>query len=113
MTGQVRMYYVAARPGVGKTAFGLGLLHNFTSDEPAFGPAQRCLLYTLEMSDLQIIQRIVAARARVPLPGIRRPDRHHLSEDHVRRVRDAQAWVSSRPFDLVPRSVQLSQLAGH
>ena len=107
------LYYVAARPGVGKTAFGLGLLHNLVSDDPAMRPAQRCLLYTLEMSEVQIIQRMVAARARVPLSSIRRPDRHRLSDEHVRRVHEAQDWVRTRPFDLVPRSVQLSQLAGH
>src|SRR5512132_1257615 len=107
------LYYVAARPGVGKTAFGLGLLHNLISDDASLGPAQRCLLYTLEMSEVQIIQRMVAARARVPLSGIRRPDRHRLGDDHVRRVHEAQDWVRTRPFDLVPRSVQLSQLAGH
>jgi replicative DNA helicase len=107
------LYYVAARPGVGKTAFGLGLLHNLISDDPALGPSHRCLLYTLEMSDVQIIQRMLAARASVALSAIRRPDRHPVSDTHLARIHDAQHWVRTQPFDLVPRSVQLSQLAGH
>jgi replicative DNA helicase len=107
------LYYVAARPGVGKTAFGLGLLANLTGDGEGLGEPQRCLLYSLEMSELQIIQRMIAARANVALSAIRRPDRHPLTAAQLRRVRDAQAWVAERPFDLVPKSVQLSQLAGH
>ena len=65
------------------------------------------------MSDVQIVQRMVAARASVPLSTIRRPDRHPVSDPHLARIRAAQQWASQRPFDLVPKSVQLGQLAGH
>ena len=88
-------------------------MHNFTSDDPSLGPACRCLLYTLEMSAVQIIQRMVAARASVSLSTIRRPDRHPIADDELRRIHEAQAWVRGRPFERVPRSVRLGELAGH
>lgn len=57
---------VAARPGSGKTSLGLGLA------VAAARAGQRVYFASLEMPRSELAERYVAARARVPLPNVRR-----------------------------------------
>lgn len=57
---------VAARPGMGKTAFGLGVARNVAVDGAA-------MFYSMEMSRMQVMDRNVSAIGRIPLAWLRKP----------------------------------------
>lgn len=58
------VYIVAARPSMGKTAFLLEMLANVC------GAGQRCVLFSIEMSASQIVERLAARKAEVSLQAI-------------------------------------------
>ncbi|HBG3383107.1 TPA: hypothetical protein KQB18_004346, partial [Clostridioides difficile] len=60
-----QMIVIGARPGVGKTSFALNLMTN-----AAFNGAS-VAMFSLEMSKVEIAQRLLAANARVGLQEIR------------------------------------------
>lgn len=55
-----RLYVLAARPGVGKTAFALNLLTNVARASKAQG-SHGPLMFSLEMADGELIERVIAA----------------------------------------------------
>lgn len=57
---------VAARPGMGKTAFGLGVARNVAADGAA-------MFYSMEMFRMQVMDRNVSAIGRIPLAWLRKP----------------------------------------
>src|SRR5690606_40758437 len=56
---------VGARPSVGKSTFGTDLVR-----AAAVHAGQRCVLVTLEIDRRQVLQRVTAAEAKVPLKAI-------------------------------------------
>lgn len=59
---------IAGRPGMGKTAMGLGIArHNATIGETS-------LFQSMEMERFQVIDRNVSAMAQIPLSWLRKPD---------------------------------------
>lgn len=67
---------VAARPGMGKTAFGLGIARNVAHEGCA-------LFLSMEMSSGQVNDRNIAAMGKVPLKWLKKPgDEGHQNEAH-------------------------------
>ncbi|MFK7954285.1 MAG: replicative DNA helicase [Ekhidna sp.] len=60
---------IAARPGMGKTAFVVSALRNAAID---FGHA--CAIFSLEMSSIQLVNRLVSAEAELESEKIKRGD---------------------------------------
>lgn len=60
-------YILAGRPGMGKSALALKVTLN------ALRAGKRVLFFSLEMSREQVLNRLVALIARVPVPAIRQP----------------------------------------
>jgi len=118
---------IAARPGMGKTAFVVALLRNAAID---FGVPVGIL--SLEMSNAQLTQRMVSTETQIPLKDIRqrRIDREKL-EFIIRETSDlasaqiymedtpalkveelkARAWKMKRDFDIQLLVVDYMQLA--
>ncbi len=65
------MFVLAARPSIGKTALALNIIRNIINREPN-GPQSRkkVAFFSLEMTDKQIIQRLLCTEAKVPLSAI-------------------------------------------
>jgi replicative DNA helicase len=85
-------YVLAARPKMGKSAFLLNVIH-----DAVFKQGKRVLLFSLEMSAHQVMQRMVSLMTRIPVavPAggcLRRP--WLLTEEETRRVYDATGRIS-------------------
>ncbi|MFT4704949.1 MAG: replicative DNA helicase [Bradymonadia bacterium] len=59
---------LAARPGMGKTAFALNMLQNAATHKAHPAPG---VIFSLEMSKEQLATRLLAAKARVPIEQLR------------------------------------------
>lgn len=80
---------LAARPGMGKTAFALALARNVAEQGTA-------LFLSMEMPKKQICDRNMAALAKVPLGWLKRPGSAGVHEDEYwRNVTAAAARISS------------------
>jgi len=93
---------VAARPGVGKTAFVLNVAVNVASsrvvkahgketEEPGSGVA----FFSLEMPEEQLAVRMVCSEARVDVGKVRQG---YLQPEDWRRITEAAAYLSTLPF---------------
>ena len=72
-----QMIVMAARPGLGKTALATNIITNMLDDGiPA-------LLFSLEMSRLEIIQRLFSSVGKIPLREIRAQDRTQHTLDAI------------------------------
>ena len=60
-----QMVVIGARPGVGKTSFALNLASNAAANGASVA------LFSLEMSKIEIAQRLLSAQAKIPLTAIR------------------------------------------
>lgn len=82
---------IAGRPGMGKTSFALQLMQNISQQD---GTA---LLFSLEMSKTQLLQRMLASRSGVDLMALRR---QLLTEDQLRRITINLSELAQLPFYL-------------
>lgn len=62
-----RLYIIAARPGMGKTAFGLSLADNIAQTSP-------CLFLSLEMTAQELAMRLIAARSGISVDRQQNPE---------------------------------------
>lgn len=69
---------IAARPSMGKTAFGMNIACN-----ASIRAGKKVAIFSLEMPSQQIVLRMLASEARVNMQGIRRGD---LSDDEWERL---------------------------
>lgn len=92
---------VAGRPSMGKTALGLNMAEHLAIKE-----RRPALFFSLEMSRLQVAQRILCSRARVNSHMLRR-GRH--SDLDMARLQSVAADLSSAPL-LVDDSADLTML---
>lgn len=83
------MYVVGARPGMGKTAFLLGLATN------AAKVGYPVLLFSLEMSSLELSQRILISEAKVDSTRIKTGNLH---EDDWNRIAQATGTLAETPI---------------
>nr|WP_158785395.1 replicative DNA helicase [Pantoea sp. BAV 3049] len=69
---------VAARPGMGKTEFALKVAEGVASSERVMGEQRirrGVLIFTMEMSNQQVIERQIAGAANMPVSSLRKPSR--------------------------------------
>lgn len=87
---------IGARPSVGKTAFALSMAANV-----AIGRKIPVGVFTLEMSDMALMQRLIAAEARIPSQVIRtgmlRTSDFANLTNAASRIYDAPLWISDTP----------------
>ncbi|GAC1411302.1 MAG: replicative DNA helicase [Actinomycetota bacterium] len=81
---------VAARPGMGKTAFAVNVAHNVASK--ANVPV---VIFSLEMSQVELVSRLIASEARVESQKLRNG---HLSEADWTRVSNAVGKLDTIPL---------------
>lgn len=82
---------LAGRPGMGKTALALTWAYNAAAAGFPVG------FFSLEMSSVQLTQRIVSSRSGISSNRIMRGD---LTEDEARRVQEAVQALSAMPFHI-------------
>lgn len=76
---------IAARPGMGKTAFILSIIKYISIKEPIG-------IFSLEMSKEQLLSRLVCAESRVNYEKFRRPK--ELSKDELLKIQTAASFIS-------------------
>ncbi|TWW09591.1 replicative DNA helicase, partial [Planctomyces bekefii] len=79
---------MAARPGMGKTAFALNLVIN------AVRSGKHTVVFTLEMSKTQLMSRIIASEARIDASKLRKGD---LSEEEQDRLMHGVRGIGTLP----------------
>lgn len=107
---------IAARPGMGKTALALAIAHHMV-----FSLGLRIAFVSLEMSERQIVNRLIPLLISPPAPDVKHP--WDIHEDHVPRVYDAIGRLSEsgfyidtssspRPSDIRARCLRLQARGG-
>lgn len=86
-----QMVVVAARPGMGKSVLGLQFARSCALRE-----GKSCLLFSLEMSQVEIMMRLAAAESRVRLSDIRA--RNGLTDADWDRLSRAMSSVADAPL---------------
>lgn len=85
-----------ARPAVGKSCLAVDCARN-----AAIGRGLHVAFFSLEMSALELMQRILAAEARIPLHGIRKgdltPEQWNRLANRQGRVEDAPLYIDDSP----------------
>lgn len=76
---------IGSRPGVGKTGFALNLLEDISSK-------YKCLYFNMEMSEQQILRRLVSINSRVPISNLVNPE----TEYQEKLVRQAVKEISNK-----------------
>lgn len=79
---------IAARPGMGKTAFALNVVIN------AVKSGKSCVVFTLEMSKTQLMNRIISSEARIDSGRMRKGD---LNEDEQDRLMHGARGIGTLP----------------
>ena len=87
---------VAARPGMGKTAFALSMARNIAiSHEKAIG------FFSLEMSSEQLVSRLIASEAELSASKLRRGDLKDYEmvqlHEKIKQLSDAQIYIDDTP----------------
>jgi len=90
------MIIIGARPSVGKTAFALSLASNV-----AIAQGIPCGFFTLEMSAMSLMQRIIASEARINSQrlrsGLLRPSDFNALTDAAGRIYEAPLYIDDTP----------------
>lgn len=76
---------IGARPGVGKTGFALNLLEDVAN-------RYKCLYFNMEMSEQQILRRLVSINSKVPIANLVNPE----SEYQKGLVRESVKEISNK-----------------
>jgi replicative DNA helicase len=90
------MIVIAARPAMGKTAFVLSMARNMAVDFK-----QPVAIFSLEMSSLQLVQRLISSETEIEADKLRRGQlaEHELHQLHQRisRITDAPLFIDDTP----------------
>lgn len=78
---------LAARPAMGKTAFALSLVRNAAVDHK-----KSVMIFSLEMADVQLVNRLISGESEVPGDKIKKSD---LTEDEWQRLHTKTAALGS------------------
>lgn len=92
---------IGARPGVGKTTFALQIAEKIATRN------KKIAFVSLEMSAIQIIQKMVAKRSRVNSRKIRNGK---LSDDEIERVATISSKISELPFTILTNVSTIQQI---
>jgi replicative DNA helicase len=103
---------VAARPGMGKTAFTLALARNSAIDAK-----KPVAIFSLEMSSGQLVQRMISMETEIPSEKIRRGtiEKHEYQQltTKIDKLRNAQIFIDDTPsisvFELRSKCRKLKQ----
>lgn len=96
---------IAARPGVGKTAFAIQLMLNLANKN------NKCLFVSREMSQIQIAKRIISNLAIVDGQKLRLCK--SLSDDDWRRIGRAVGEISSLPIELNDKLATIQEIRAY
>jgi replicative DNA helicase len=77
---------LAARPGMGKTSFALNMAVAAAREEPA-----PIAFFSLEMSNDELVQRLICAEARISMHDMRRG---HIKNEHWEKISDAMGELN-------------------
>lgn len=98
---------IAARPSIGKTAFALTMIRNMISAPRSY----KIALFSLEMSGLQVSQRLISGVSRVPLKKIRNAAFAGQKDRNFNHVISAsQRLFDTQLFILDTPNMKLSQI---
>jgi replicative DNA helicase len=90
------MIVIAARPGMGKTAFVLSMARNTAVD---YGKG--VAVFSLEMSSVQLVKRLIASESRISAEKLRRGDlkEHEFQQLHSRigKLAEAPIFIDDTP----------------
>ncbi|NNE73219.1 MAG: replicative DNA helicase [Acidimicrobiales bacterium] len=94
------LYVVGARPAMGKTSFALGM-----AAQAAMASTKPTLIFSLEMSQLELTQRLLTAEARVDAKNLRdgkltEADWSKIGHG-VGRLAEAPIWIDDNPHTTV------------
>jgi replicative DNA helicase len=89
-----RLYYLAARPGSGKTTLALDIARS-----AALLQGKTVLFFSLEMSHTEVFEKIMSAEARVELKKLQKGD---LSEEDWFNIREAEGMLKRSNFLVDP-----------
>ncbi len=87
---------VAARPSVGKTAFALSMARNMTVDHK-----KSVAFFSLEMSSIQLVNRLIVAETELPSSRIRNGKLHadewKQLEERIKNLENAKLYIDDTP----------------
>jgi replicative DNA helicase len=103
---------IAARPGMGKTAFVLSMARNAAVDYK-----QAVAVFSLEMSSLQLVTRLIASETELPMDKLRRGNLEEYEWEQlyqkVKKLEDAPLFIDDTPainiFELRAKCRRLKQ----
>jgi len=92
---------VASRPGMGKTEFALKVAEGVAASEKMMGEGtvrRGVLIFTMEMSNQQIIERQIAGASNMPVSSLRKPSRMNDEEwgriaHGIERLMGLDVWM--------------------
>jgi replicative DNA helicase len=90
------MIVLAARPGMGKTAFVLSMARNI-----AVKYNHACAVFSLEMSSLQLVNRLISGEAEIPAEDIRKGnftrDKFNQLFERTKKLAEAPLFIDDTP----------------
>jgi replicative DNA helicase len=90
------MVVIAARPGMGKTAFVLSMARNV-----AVKYNNACAVFSLEMSSLQLVNRLISGEAEIPAEDIRKGnftrDKFNQLFERTKKLAQAPLFIDDTP----------------
>lgn len=92
---------IGARPGVGKTTLALQIAQNIARK------GKNVTIISLEMSDTQLIQKLIASKARINSYKMRRGT---LEENDFEKIRDVSEEISNLPITLISRTTTIQKI---
>lgn len=111
LTGGFRpgqLVVVGARPGTGKSAFGLGVA------ALAAQSGQHALVVTLEMSELEVGMRLVARQTGIPVGGISAAARADaIAKAEWSSIEGAFAEIADLPMSFISGGTSVEQIRAH
>ncbi|MDE0826930.1 MAG: replicative DNA helicase [Akkermansiaceae bacterium] len=85
------MFIIAARPSMGKTSFMMNIVEHIAVDQ-----GKPSLVFSCEMSALQIVQRLLFARAKFPLSNLK--PGFQLTRGELQRIQEASKELMDAPL---------------
>lgn len=80
---------IGARPGVGKTGFALNLLEDISNQ-------YKCLYFNMEMSEQQVLRRLVSINSKVPINNLTHPETKYQASI----VKDAVKSIANKKLKI-------------